>query len=250
MRPLAIQLPAPRRITLGLVCVVLTLVCLSTLGQFARHVLGHDMLKGFVPTFFVDNESSVPTWYSSAALALAAALLAVIALTKFQARGKQGDDGTTAADKFRWHWAALAALFALLSLDEIAMFHELPIQPLRETYGTGGIWYYPWVGLGMLFVTLVGLAFARFLLHLPRRTRYLICAAGTAFVGGAIGVEMVSGWFADRLSEQSPLYAVTVTIEELCEMLGVVIFIHALVDYLQRHSPAIHVSFQREGTAA
>ena len=244
MQPVAFRVPTPRRVTLTLVCVVLTIVCLSSLGQFSKHVLGHDRLKGLVPLFYLDLESSVPTWYSSAALLLSSALLALIAAVKF--RG--GDAG--GRDKFRWHWTALAALFALLSLDEIAMIHELPIQPLREAYGTGGIWYYPWVGLGMLFVGAVGIAFTRFLLHLPRKTRWLMLAAGCVFVGGAIGVEMASGAAADARGEESAAYAVIITLEESLEMLGIVIFIHALVDYLASLSADVRILFGPCGESA
>ncbi len=225
-----LTVPNAKRVTLVLLAVVFTLIALSTIGQVSKHVLGHPQLKGFVPAFYVDLESSVPTWYSSAALGFAGLLLALIAVYAWSAR-----------DPYRLHWSALAALFVLLSIDEIAMFHELPIDGLRESLGAGGVLYYTWVIPGAVFVLVVGAAFARFLWHLPRRTRVTFVVAGIVFVGGAIGVEMISGLQADRYGEQTLGYAMIVTVEELCEMLGIVIFIHGLLDYIASRAGEIRI---------
>ncbi|MCG8448106.1 MAG: hypothetical protein MI725_00825 [Pirellulales bacterium] len=218
-----IRLPKPGRVASVLLMVVGTLILLSLLGQVAKHVYGHTMLKGFVPAFYVDYESNVPTWYSSLALGLAAALLLMIACVHWQRK-----------DTFRRHWAALAGLLLLLSADEIAMFHEYPIEPLRDTFQTGGVLYYPWVLPGIAFVALVGIALARFFWHLPRPTQAHFLLAAVVFVSGAIGVEMLSGVQADRHGEENLTYALIITVEESLEMLGVVIFIRGLVDYIHR----------------
>ena len=67
--------------------------------------------------------------------------------------------------------------------------------------------------------------------------------AAAVFVGGAIGVEMISGYQADLAGERNLTYALIISVEELCEMLGVVIFIHALMTYLQTqiHVTQIHI---------
>ena len=58
----ALQTPLPKRISDTLFVVVLLLISLSLAGQGAKYLLGHDKLKGFVPSFYVDCESTVPTW--------------------------------------------------------------------------------------------------------------------------------------------------------------------------------------------
>lgn len=200
------------------------LVALSLVGQYSKYVLGHDTLKGFVPLFYVDLEPSVPTWYSSMALLLAAGLCTLIARHH-----------TVARRPYRRHWTALAALCVLLSLDEIAMLHEYPIDSLREALGTTGPLYYAWVIPGMAAVALVGLVCWRFWWHLPARTRWLCLLAAVIFVGGALGVEMLSGVQASRYGEQNLRYALIVHLEEAMEMSGVAIFIYALADYLACH---------------
>ena len=214
--------PPARRVSDVLLVIVSILIGLSLAGQIAKHFYGHTMLKGFVPTFYVDLESSAPTWYSSAALGLAAVLLTLIAAAKFKL-----------ADNYRWHWSVLACLFFLLSLDEIAMIHELPIDPLRERWDAGGLLYYTWVIPGVLTVGLIGLIFLRFFLRLPRCTQRSIFFAAALFLGGAIGVEMLSGAHADAFGEENFDYAMIVTIEEFLEMLGIVVFIRALLEYIE-----------------
>ena len=106
-----------------------------------------------------------------------------------------------------------------LSADEIAMLHELPIDPMREMFQFGGLLHYAWVLPGMVFVVAVGLVFLRFLLHLPRQTRLLFVFSASVFVMGAIGVEMLSGASAFHAGEETLDYALIVTIEEFLEML-------------------------------
>ena len=234
-----LSLPEARKISDFFLLVVCTLILLSIAGQCAKHVYGNTQLKGMLPLFYVDNEPSAPTWYSSTALGIAGVLLGVIALAKFQSR-----------DRFRWHWATLSLLLFGLSLDEIAMIHEIPIDPMREIFNWGGLLYYAWVVPGLLFVGMVGLIYLRFFLNLPRRTQALFFAAAAVFVTGAIGVEMLSGVQADLAGEQNLNYALIVTIEEFMEMLGVVILIRALLEYIEEHLGGLQVSFPAQRTAA
>jgi hypothetical protein len=222
MQSMRLSLPKVRHLSDALLTVVAVLIGLSLAGQCAKHLLGHTMLKGFVPAFYVDMESSVPTWYSSMALATAGLLLGLIAAAKFNS-----------GDSYRWHWTTLGILFVLLSLDEIAMIHELPIEPLRERFDAGGLLYYTWVVPGAVLVGLVGLCYLRFAMSLPRRTQLLLALAGILFVGGAIGVEMLSGAQADLTGEENFDYAMIVTLEEFLEMLGVVVLIRCLLEYIQ-----------------
>ena len=222
MNPITLRIPTARRVSDFFSLVVLALITLSLLGQIAKYDFGHTQLKGAVPLFYVDNEASAPTWYSSAALAVAGALLFVIAYASFQRK-----------EKFRWHWATLSALVLGLSLDEIAMIHEMPIDPMREAFQFGGALHYAWVIPGTVFVGIVGIIYLRFYLNLPRRTQILFLMAAAVFVMGAIGVEMLSGIQAHQHGEENLNYALIVTIEEFLEMLGVVILIRALVEYIE-----------------
>ena len=60
-------------------------------------------------------------------------------------------------------------------------------------------------------------------------------AAGAIFVGGAIGVEMLGGhWFVTQ-GRDNVTYVALQTLEETMEMMGIVVFIYALAEYLDEH---------------
>jgi hypothetical protein len=232
---LTLPLPSPRRTFAALLSIILLLVALSTIGQVAKHAYGHTQLKGLVPLFYVDLEASVPTWYSSIALLVAAALLAVHAIGRWQTN-----------ERFAWRWAALAVVFCGLSADEVAMLHEYPIEPLRQALGLSGYLYYGWVLLGALFAIGVAVFFWQPLRTLPLKTQAMLIAAAVIFLGGAVGVEMLSGEWADQHGEENLTYALIVTAEEFCEMLGVAVFITALVADLHQRFGSVELFARNE----
>ena len=61
----------------------------------------------------------------------------------------------------------------------------------------------------------------------------LFICAGVIFITGAVGIEIISAQEADLHGTESVLYSVLYTIEELCEMLGIVIFCYALLRYIE-----------------
>ena len=161
--------------------------------------------------FDVDEEDSLPTWYSSSALLLAAVLLFLIAQQKRQE-----------SDRWTKHWYGLSLTFLVLSMDEIAGVHEA-INAVTD---------FSWVIPVGAAAALLGLAFVRFVLHLPVATRNLVVISGVVFLSGAVGVEWATDWYkdADRLSTLA--YNFWTAAEEGLEMVGVVLFIHALLGYM------------------
>lgn len=151
----------------------------------------------------------------------AAALLAVCACMY---RSRQ--------DRWWKHWAALSGLFLLLSMDEGASFHEILMIPMDALVNAKGMLYFSWVIPGFAFVATVGFAFLGFLRHLDPRTRNRFLAAGFLFVGGALGMECVGAAVLDSMGEDHIAYILTATIEETCEMLGVVLFIWSIATHL------------------
>jgi hypothetical protein len=60
----------------------------------------------------------------------------------------------------------------------------------------------------------------------------ILTRAAAIYLAGAIGVEMLSGLQADLYGEANMGYALITTAEELLEMLGIVVLITALLNYL------------------
>ncbi len=232
-----IKLPVPFQVTRWLLVTVGILLSLSLCSQLVKYSTGHDHVFGIIPMLYVDYEANLPTWYSSIALLTASLVLFLIALTK-----------RSQSDQFTLHWFFMTGLFFLLSIDEVATIHECAIDPMRRLIDARGVLHYAWVIPGGVFVLVVGAMMSRFLFSLPSRTRNLYLIAGAVFVGGAIGVEMVSAFHAFSHGEKNLLYALIITFEEAMEMLGVIIFIHASLEYLceQTHCLEVRLSGRTE----
>ena len=185
----------------------------------ADPVLSH-VKETLVRLTWVDGEANIPAWFSSSLLLVAALLLGIIAAAERDMRSRA------------IHWLVLGLIFLFLSLDETAQLHELSIVPIRDRIGASGFLYYAWILPAGVCVGVFVLAYLRFLLQLPARTRRLLLLAGAVYVGGALGVESLSGWQASLHGEHSVGYHLVVTLEELCEMMGVVLLIYTLLDYL------------------
>ncbi|MEJ7840937.1 MAG: hypothetical protein WKF95_04145 [Rubrobacter sp.] len=203
---------------LGLV--VLFVALMSIVGQFYKHVLGHDYLLGFVPLFDFNGERNIPTWYSSSMLLLCSVLLAIIAASTARS-----------GDRYQMHWKVLSATFLIMSADEVIQIHEQMINPLRAVLDLGGVFHYAWSVVGLALVLAFVLAYPRFIAHLPTRTRRLFIVAAGLYVGGALGMELVQGWH-DGLYGVDGVTALITTVEEVLEMSGVVVFVYALLSYM------------------
>lgn len=194
--------------------------------------LGYDRQLGARPLLNLNGEANLPTWYSTALLLGAAALLAVIWRTTPPGTGSG-----------RGYWAVLTGVFLFLSADEASEIHEL-LNPLREHFGGGGLLYWAWVVPYAIAGIVLLVACARFLGRLPRRTALLFVLAGALYVGGALVLE-VAGGLAREASGPGTLPVVLLySLEELAEMGGVVLFIYALLDYFGRRDGGVEIAVE------
>jgi len=189
-------------------------------------------LSDIARRFIVDTEGSVPAWYSSVLLLVASALLAVVATVAFNQQ-----------DRWWKHWVALSTMFCLLSIDEAFSFHESLIIPLQTHFGAHGFFYFARVIPGAFFVGAVGLMFLKFVLNLDTPTRNRFIIAGSVFVGRALGMECVGGAFIDACGGKHILYILASSIEETLEMLGVTLFIIAILKHLESRVSEFRLSF-------
>ena len=113
--------------------------------------------------------------------------------------------------------------------------HELLVPPTRELLGdyASGIFYFAWVIPGIAFILLFALTFVKFLLHLQLRTRWLFLVSAVLFIGGAVGTELIGGRYAELHGFQNLTYTMIATVEEALEMAGVIVFIFALLKYVE-----------------
>jgi hypothetical protein len=220
---------SPRKLALTLALIVLCLLLGHVITQSVKIHYGYKTLGSIIPEFDLNSENNIPTWYSSSALLLASALLAMIGLVKLHWQ-----------ETYARHWVVLAAIFLFLSLDEAASIHEkgnnlarMIMPGIIESGYLSRYLYFAWVVFGVPFVLLFSLAYLRFLIHLPAKTRFLFVLAGIIYVGGALGVEMLGARDFSLYGEGRPLvHSMLILWEEGFEMFGIVVFIYALTSYL------------------
>lgn len=225
----------------SIIKIFIAIVVALTVGQLFAFVLNtldfsneiaEEAVESFYRLFDFGGESNFPAFYSALALLFCGVLLSIIVLIKKQAK-----------DPFILHWAILALGFVYLAIDEAAKLHEMLVKPTAEILNlenSQGVW----VLVGIPAVILVGLFYWRFLLHLPSPTRWVFIIAGAIYVFSSIGLEVVS----TRLFElvyglEDPRYLGLTFLEELLEMVGIIIFIYALMVYIRSNAINLHLTF-------
>ncbi len=217
----------PRFVALTLGGVAAGVVAASTFVLFVTHRMGSNPHEvRWAQFFYVDGERNIPTAFSVLLLLMASVLLAVIA--RLERRS---------ARPFVGHWAVLSSGFALMAVDEGWSFHEKLNGPVRALLGNSelGTFYYAWVLPAIVLVALLTLFFLRFLLQLPVRTRIAFLLAAFFYVGGAVGIELLEGRFDEVHGDRNLVSGLLATVQEAGEMVGVIVFIWALLRYLGAH---------------
>jgi hypothetical protein len=209
------------------------LVLFLTLAHLLGYVLEQSTGRTYgLFLFDLDRERNIPAFFGAILLLSSALLLGIVAL------------GHRKNNRPHFYWAGLSLIFLFLALDEAAAIHENLISPVRNALNTSGALYYAWViPYGLLFLLLVTV-YARFVWQLPPKTRLFFIIGGGIFVTGAIGFELIGGYYADIWGTDTTSYALLTMFEEFLEMSGITIFIYALLDYIGQTFPKIQVAVQ------
>lgn len=227
---------SPRKVTV----LLLQIITLLILGYFLEKEIVYFLNtkyyirdpSRFLHYFDFDSESNFPSLYSALALAFCSYLLAVI--TVFKKRVK---------DKYSRHWQALSAIFLFLAIDENCSIHEVFIPITRKVIDVRGIFYFAWVIPASVLIIVFLAVFRKFVFQLPKKYKNLFILAGTIYLSGALGMELLGGYIVDSFGFNTMQYVVVSTIEELLEMFGVVIFINALLSYIQSYLSKVNIVF-------
>jgi hypothetical protein len=197
-----------------------------------EHVFGLAMMS-------LDGEFNLPSLFSTVLLLCASLLLTLIALI-------ENNDRTPDTSK----WVILAMGFLAMGVDETLSIHERLIAPMRNLLGGHhlGIFYFAWVVPGVALVVALGAFFLPFLFRLPRKAAIAFVISAAVYLGGALGVEIIEGWWREGHGHRNLIYQALVGLEEGMEMIGVILFIHALLDYIASHYKEVRFGFN--GAAA
>jgi hypothetical protein len=190
---------------------VIFFLVFSHIALQAIHYYLHELPWLLREIFDVDEEESFTNWFSTIILFISSVLLFLIA------HKKKSDQ-----DPFKNHWYGLAWGFGLLSMDEIAGLHE--------TLNT--VTDFAWTIPAAFVVLIVFLLYLKFILNLPKPISVLFCIAASVYIGGSVVVEHLADYYVEAFDMDNFGYQIFTAVEETLEMLGVVIFIQALLKYL------------------
>lgn len=188
---------------------------------------GHRESHGWLVLFDLDKEWNFPTIYSALLLFLASAILLFIACERRR---------NHAAD-FR-HWIALSVIFCFFGFDEVLSIHNsakhlVPVW-FRHLALFNHRWDLRWIVIGLPVTLAIAIAFLPFVGRLPRRSACGIVIAGTIYVGAALGLEAVGGWWIAKHGKNNWTYAGEAVVEETLEMVGALMFAAVLLAYVER----------------
>jgi hypothetical protein len=227
-----VSVPQVRRWLLMLVAL---LVAAHIAGQFSEHILDKPNLKGFVPRTNMNGELSVPPLIATLLLVACAGLLAVITYHAHRT-----------GDRFTRWWCGLVLLFAYAAADEAIALHEATIDPIRDLLGvTEGWLFFAWVIPAGMLLLILAFMYRSWLFSLPTGIRNQFILAAVLFASGALGVELLSGWYLSVRGDDF-IYELIGAVEETLEFLGVIIFLTALLTYLGQTAGEVRVQLAPE----
>ncbi len=218
------------RVTRWLAVIAAGLVAAHGLTRYLGHRLDDYFMVGVGPLFDLDDEGNLPALYATLTLLLAAAILAGIASCERGDRSRHP------------YWHGLAAIFAVLAVDEAAQLHELVGGLIESQITTTGYFFYSWIVPYAVLAAGLFLLYGRFLLRLPPATRAMIVAAGVIYAAGVISLEAVAARHDELYGQNNWTFGVLATVEEVFEMGGLVLFVYALLAYAEREHGGLWIT--------
>lgn len=229
------------------------------------HLVLHWKVEALTQLVDVDLEANLPTFFNVGLFFMAALL--------FYLHGK-AEEGT-----HRRGWFIMAAACIFLGIDEGSQIHEkFMMFTLRlmnhgkQDGGDLGWFYYAWViPYGLASIALVA-TLGTWLLKIRPELRKGLLISGAIYVFGAIFLEMAGGKLARTLPYQDasnfpwlpcriyddpgscwlymePRYIILYTLEETCEMTGLILCIRALLKAFEAKKMQVALTVGDSSTA-
>lgn len=228
----------PRKTALFFLTIVILLTVLHSIALTTFFLTDDQSLLEITEYVDLDIEKNIPSFYSAFALFFCSLIFFCISwLEKNQGR-------------MRCYWLGLATIFLFLSLDEAFIIHEgLGDYTEKHIKTSGllqatGLLYFPWVLPYMVLTSILGLLYFRFIFNLPRKTTILLVSSAIIFLTGAVFFDMLGGKEAELHGYYSITYTVLYTLEEFLEMIGVVLLIYTLLDYIKQKFGTLCLSLE------
>lgn len=182
----------------------------------------------FAQEFNLDNEYVLSAFFPGLILFSAGFFLAIIAAEKIVHK-----------QPMRIQWSLLSLVFFYLATDEVMGIHENLSLTGSEATEVNRMFFFKWVPVAFIFLSVFALLFIRFYLKLPNRTKIQFALSGLIYLSGVLGVEIIAGRYMAAYNEWGYEYWKLAALEEGLEMFGAIFFNFSLLDYIRHnhHSP-------------
>ena len=197
---------------------------------------GHDggftFVNNITHRFDADNEMSLPTWFAVTQGMLVVAFFYLISL-------KQPDKPT------RYTWQLLSLAVLLISIDEIATFHETLLQTVHVLrYGAANQSTSQNAIILISPLLIAGAIAFLYLLwrRLPRKVFLDVIKAFTVYACGAVVFEFISTGFNPFGAAQK--FGLSI-LEEGLEFIGVWMLLNTAINHIERSEPEIKNALNR-----
>jgi hypothetical protein len=217
--------PSVRRTAQILAVLIVAFCVVSFVGQLVAEfaITENKYVDKVAEWLDVNKEGSVPTWYATITLMACSVMLAVIAIAA-RVRGRP----------WQLQWTLLSIGFALLSLEELIGVHSQATKVLRSVVSiTDGPGYeLVLLAIGMVGLVVLAVLFGRFYMDLPSLWRRWFTIGIVIYLIGVFASDAIGDYLISS-GETSLPYIIVLTIEEALEMIGVLIFIVMLLEYIR-----------------
>ena len=220
----------PKQVAIAFLWVAAVLTVINSVLLFFYFYLDDDELFGLVDLFDFAIEGNIPTLYSAVAILFCSALLALITHANWHQ-----------PDGRRFYWLGLTILFLFLAIDEGAAIHEAVGSYFERYLFAEGFLYFMWVVPYGIATVVLGLVFLKFVWELPKNTRARFIVAGVIFLTGVLGIEMLGAREADLHGTETVAYCIFYSLKEMLEMLGIILFIYALLSHLAQETGRLSI---------
>jgi hypothetical protein len=220
----------PQKVSRFLLVLVAGFTLAHIAGQYVEIHLGHTY--GLF-LFNLEREQSIPRFYSAVMLLSCSGLLLIIAISK---KGIYSPG-------FRY-WLGLVFVFLCLAIIKITSIHEYLAVAFQSVLNITRFQFYAW-SYGILLV-IFPMVYLKFLLSLPRETKFLMIIAGFIFIAGAFGLDLIGKYFGNSINHHTIAYISLATLEEVLEMVGIIVFMYSLLSYISLEFKWIRVGITKK----
>lgn len=204
------------------------LIAVNLLILLLKHYSNSDIPVSIYNLFNFDREANVPSLFS--VLLLLFSGFAFLLNRSFENN-----------EKLFKGWTIISALFFYLSIDEGSQIHESIMDVIKIFYTGSGVFYFVWVIPAIIAVIILFFLLYKFFSLLPKTFKKQILTGISIYLAGAIGMEMVGGFFVSNFGDGSIIYPLIIVVEESLEIIGSIVIFMAGINNLKKLSNDIKI---------